>query len=83
MNRTPEEALGNLGSPIPNQYQSDLDQFEFSNIRENLELELEHIVSSTTSLSPSLVPYNEDTTQVNFPPLDQTRSSSSLLLTYP
>src|SRR2546422_7314774 len=37
LNRTPEEALGTLGSPIPNQYQSSLDYFEFSSIAsENL-----------------------------------------------
>ena len=48
LNRTPEEALGNLGSPIPNQYQSDLDQFEFSHIRTDLVLEPEYIDSPTT-----------------------------------
>ena len=71
LNRTPEEALGTLGSPIPNQYQSSLDHFEFSSIASENLIDQDQNITSENFSSPSLTSYNEDTTQIYFPPLDR------------
>ncbi len=80
LNRTPEEALGTLGSPIPNQYQSSLDHFEFSSIASENLIDQDQNITSENFSPPSLTPYNEDTTQINFPPLDRNQTPSPPLV---
>src|SRR5437868_4667043 len=80
LNRTPEEALGTLGSPIPNQYQRSLDYFEFSSIASENLIDQDQNITSENFSPPSLTPYNEDTTQINFPLLDRNRTPTPLLV---
>ena len=80
LNRTPEEALGTLGSPIPNQYQSSLDHFEFSSIASENLIDQDQNITSENFSPLSLTPYNKDTTQINFPPLDRNRTPTPPLV---
>src|SRR5437588_2615342 len=80
LNRTLEEALGTLGSPIPNQYQSSLDHFEFSSIASENLIDQDQNITSKNLSSSSLTPYNEDTTQIYFPPLDRNQTPSPPLV---
>src|SRR5439155_1541648 len=83
LNRTPEEALETLRSPIPNQYQSSLDYFEVSSIASENLIDSDQNITSENLSPSSLTPYNEDTIQINLPLLDINQTSSPPLVNIP